>query len=93
MTQAQKEDEARATMELRDRKKKYRAAGFKPGVVLEEFVEEKAETAAATGAAGGGAGGGGGGGASGREGGGGGWRKVAPLALSIPAKQVAGERP
>ena len=60
MTQEKKEEKARATMQLREQRKRYRAAGLKAGVVLEEFVVGEAEMAAVIGAAGSGAGGGGG---------------------------------
>lgn len=121
MTQEKKEEQARAAMELREQRKKYRAAGLKVGVVLEEFVVGKAETAATmTGAGGSGAGGsdsGIGEDTSRREGGGeaggsdgvapmpvvAGWRKVLPVALSVPLTPVvahetaalvaAGEKP
>eukprot|EP00752_Nemacystus_decipiens_P015664 g13978.t1 len=92
MTKEKKEEMARAAMELRERRKSYRAAGLKAGVVLEEFVAGTTDTtaAAATGAAG-----------DGSDSGPAwvprgvdstpavaGWRKVSPAALSVPLVQV-----
>ena len=94
MTQEKKEEMARAAMELREQRKRYRAAGLKAGVVLEEFVVQgKAETAAATGAASGEN-------DSGSAGGGVGidstplvvgWRKVSPAVLSAPLVQAVAQ--
>ena len=103
MTQEKREEMAWAALELREQRKRYRAAGIKAGVVLEEFVVQgEAGTVAAaavvTGAAVGGGGGGGGGG--GRQVGGGmidstpavaGWRKVSPAELSVPLKQAVAQ--
>eukprot|EP00903_Cladosiphon_okamuranus_P019480 g17913.t2 len=92
MTQKKKEEQARAATELREQRKRYRAAGLKTGVVLEEFVVGTPEAVAVTGAAGSGD--------SGREGGGGGagstpvvagWRKVSPAALSVPVKPAVAQ--
>ena len=96
MTQEKKEEMARAAMELREQRKRYRAAGLKVGVVLEEFVVQgKADTEMAAGTAGSRAAGDGG--DSGTAGGGSGidstppvvgWRKVSPAELSVPLKQA-----
>lgn len=100
MTQEKKEEQARAAMELREQRKKYRAAGLKIGVVLEEFVvgrPEKAAAAATTAATGAAISGAGGGGRERGEGGMdstpavAGWRKVSPVALSVPPKQASVE--
>eukprot|EP00752_Nemacystus_decipiens_P014593 g12995.t1 len=100
MTKEKREEMARAALELREQRKRYRAAGLKDGVVLEEFVAGTADTTAvaAIGAAGSGAAGGGSGS---KPAGGGrgiestpavaGWRKVSPAALFVPLALAVAE--